>query len=310
MLKINHISRAGTVGIFLWKNLTSLKRLKFHMHVSDDDSNMFCKFYEIWWNLKKCWNFMIFQRAGTVGIFLWNNSTSLNRLKFNMHVSDDDSNMFCKFVESWWTLKKCWNFMIFLGRALSAFFYELSQPLWMGSQFTCMFLMMIPICSASLMKFGDLKKCWKSIIFLGLHCQYFSVKKFNFSEKAQISHACFWWWFQYVLQVWWNLMNFEKMLKFHDISKGQHCRHFSMKLVNFSEWPQISHACFWWWFKYVLQVWGNLVNFEKMLKFHDISRAGTVDIFLWNKLTSLNGLKFHMHVSDDDSNKFCKFDEI
>ena len=133
ILKINHISRAGTVSIFLWKNLTSLKRLKFHMHVSDDDSNMFRKFHEIWWNLKKCWNFMIFQRAGTVGIFLWNKSTSLNRLKFHMHVSDDDSNMFCKFVESWWTLKKCWNFMIFLGRALSAFFYEISQPLWMGS---------------------------------------------------------------------------------------------------------------------------------------------------------------------------------
>ena len=28
--------------------ITSLKRLKFHMHVSDDDSNMFCKFDEIW----------------------------------------------------------------------------------------------------------------------------------------------------------------------------------------------------------------------------------------------------------------------
>ena len=152
MLKFNHISRAGSVGIFLWKKLTSLKRLKFHMHVSDDDSNMFCKFYEIWWNLKKCWNFMIFQRAGTVSIFLWNKSTSLNRLKFNMHVSDDDSNMFCKFVESWLTLKKC---------------------------------------------------------------------------------------------------------------------------------------CF-----------------------HDISRAGTVSIFLWNKSTSLNGLIVHMHVSKDDSNMFCKFDEI
>ena len=153
MLKFNHISRAGTVGIFLWKNLTSLKRLKFHMHVSDDDSNVFCKFYEIWWNLKKCWNFMIFQRAGTVGIFLWNKSTSLNGLKFHMHVYDDDSNMFCKFEEIWWTLKKCWNFMIF-------------------------------------------------------------------------------------------------------------------------------------------------------------QRAGTVGIFLWNKSTSLNGLKFHMHVYDDDSNMFCKFEEI
>ena len=107
MLKINHISRADTVSIFLWKNLTSLKRLKFHMHVSDDDSNMFCKFDEIWWTLKKCWNFMIFQWASTVGIFLWNKSF-----------------------------------------------------LWMGSNFTCLFLMMIQICSASLRKFGEF---WKNV---------------------------------------------------------------------------------------------------------------------------------------------------
>ena len=126
MLKINHVSRAGTVSIFLWKNLTSLKRLNFHMHVSDDASNMFCKFDEIWWTLKKCWNFMIFQRASTVGIFLWNKSTSLNGLKFHMHVYDDDSNIFCKFDEIWWILKKCWNFMIFIGPALLTFFYEMN----------------------------------------------------------------------------------------------------------------------------------------------------------------------------------------
>ena len=113
MLKFDHISRAGTVGIFLWKNLTSLNGLEFHMHVSDDDSNKFCKFDEIRWILKKkCWNF-IFQRAGTVGLFPWNKLTSLNGLKFHMHVSDDDSNMFCKFVEIRWILNKCWNFMIF-----------------------------------------------------------------------------------------------------------------------------------------------------------------------------------------------------
>ena len=151
------ISRAGTVGIFLWNKLTSLNGLKFHMHVSDDDSNKFCTFDEIWWLLKKCWNLIIFlgpavsvfwwnlvtfekmlkfnhiSRAGTVGIFLWKNLTSLKRLKFHMHVSDHDSNMFCKFYEIWWNLKKCWNFTIFLGQALSAFFYEISQPLWMGS---------------------------------------------------------------------------------------------------------------------------------------------------------------------------------
>ena len=128
----------------------------------------------------------------------------------------------------------------------------------MGSNFTCMFLMIIPINSESLMKFGEL---WKNLeiswYFEGPALSAFFCEKFNFSEWAQISHACFWWWFQYVLQVWWNL-----------------------------------------------------VNHEKMLKFHDICRAGTVGIFLWKHLTSLNGLEFHMHVSDDDSNKFCKFDEI
>ena len=109
---------------------------------------------------------------------------------------------------------------------------------------------------------------------------------------------------------WWNLVNFEKMLKFHDISRAGTVGTFLWKKLTSLKKAQISHACFWWWFQYVLQVWWNLVNFEKILKFHDISKGGTVGFFLWNKSTSLNGLKFHMHVSDDDSNKFCKFDEI
>ena len=145
------ISRAGTVGIFLWYKLTSLNGLKFHMHVSDDDSNKFCKFDEIWWLLKKCWNLIIFQRAGSVGIFLWKNLTSLKRLKFHMHVSDDDSNMFCKFYEIWWNLKKCWNFMIFQrAGTVGIFLWKIIQLLWIGSNLTCMFLMMIQICFASL----------------------------------------------------------------------------------------------------------------------------------------------------------------
>ena len=107
MLKINHMSRAGTVSIFLWKNLNSLKRLRFHMLVSDDDFNMFCKFDEIWWHLKN--------------------------------------------VEISWYFK---------GPALSAFFYEISQLLWIGSNLTCMFLMMIQICFASSSKVGEL---WKNV---------------------------------------------------------------------------------------------------------------------------------------------------
>ena len=67
-----------------------------------------------------------------------------------------------------------------------------------------------------------------------------------------------------------------------------------------------------------------MLNFEKMWNFYYISIASPVGIFLRKILTSpnglkfhmhvsdddSNGLKFHMHVSDDDSNKFCKFDEI
>ena len=67
---------------------------------------------------------MDISRAGTVGIFLWYKLTSLNGLKFHMHVSDDDSNKFCKFDEIWWLLKKCWNLIIFLGPAVSVFFCE------------------------------------------------------------------------------------------------------------------------------------------------------------------------------------------
>ena len=160
MLKFHNISRACMVSIFLWNNITSLNGLKFHMHVSDDDSNEFCKFDEIWWTLKKCWNFMIFQRAGTVSIFLWNKFTSLNGLKFHMHVSDDDSicsASLMKFGELWKNVEISWYFK---GPALSAFFNEISQLFWIGSNFTCMFLMMIQICSASLMKFGEL---WKNV---------------------------------------------------------------------------------------------------------------------------------------------------
>ena len=101
MLKFHYICQ---VSIFLWKKLTSLNGLKFDMHVYDDDS--------IWWNLVNFEKMLKFHCICRVSIFLWKKLTSLNGLKFDMHVSDDDSNMFCKFDEIWWTLKKCWNFMI------------------------------------------------------------------------------------------------------------------------------------------------------------------------------------------------------
>ena len=114
------------------------------------------KFGEFWKNVEISWYF----KGRHCRHFSVKKLTSLNRLKFHMHVSDDDSNMFCKFDKIWWILKKCWNFIIFLGPALSAFLNEISKLLWMGSN----------------------------------------------------SHACFWWWLQYVLQVWcywWTLKNVE-----------------------------------------------------------------------------------------------------
>ena len=121
------------------------------------------KNWKVWWklvNFEKIMKFYDISRTGTVGIFLWNKLTSLYGLKFNMHVSDDDSNMFCKFDEMWWTLKKCWNFMIFWRAGSVSIFLWKIELLWIGWNFTCMFLMMIPICSASLMKFGEL---WKNV---------------------------------------------------------------------------------------------------------------------------------------------------
>ena len=49
------IFQAGPVGIFSWKILTSPNGLKFHMHVSDDDSVnsvSLMKFGELWKDVK------------------------------------------------------------------------------------------------------------------------------------------------------------------------------------------------------------------------------------------------------------------
>ena len=114
------------------------------------------KFGKLWKNVEN----MDISRAGTVGIFLWNKLTSPNGLKFHMHVSDDDSNMFCMFEEIWWILKKMLKFHdISRAGTVSIFLWKI-KLLWIGSNFTCMFLMMIQICFASLIKVGEL---WKNV---------------------------------------------------------------------------------------------------------------------------------------------------
>ena len=125
----------------------------------------------------------------------------------------------------------------------------------MGSNFTCMFLMMIPINSESLMKFGEL---WKNvenlIIFLGPAVSTFFCEKFNFSEWAGISLACFWWWFQYVLQVWWNNEFWKKWWNFMIFSSAVTVRIFLWKNWLLLNRLKFHMHVFWWWFQYVLQV--------------------------------------------------------
>ena len=69
-----------------------------------------------------------------------------------------------------------------------------------------------------MLKFHDILK--------GRQCKHFSMKKYkslnrlkfhmHVSDDDSICSASLM-----------KLVNFEKMLKFHDISKGRHCRHFS-----------------------------------------------------------------------------------
>ena len=52
------------------------------------------------------------------------------------------------------------------------------------------------------------------------------------------------------------------------------------------------------------------MNFEKMWRFHNISIACIVSIFFMKYVNFSEWLIFHMHVSEDDSKQFSKFDEI
>ena len=55
------------------------------------------------------------------------------------------------------------------------------------------------------------------------------------------------------------------------------------------------------------EFWRTLSECQNFILF---CRSGAVGIFLSKIVTSPNCLKFHMHVSGGDSNKFCKFHEF
>ena len=108
MSKFHPVWKVRRCRHFPSKTVTSPNCLTFHMHVSSGDSNEFCKFHEFWRTLRKCQNFILFWRSSAVGIFPSKIVTSLNCLKFHMHVSGGDSNNFCNFHdfgEHWKNIK-------------------------------------------------------------------------------------------------------------------------------------------------------------------------------------------------------------
>ena len=229
------------------------------MHVSGGDSNKFCKFHEFWRTLRKCLNFILFLRGGAVGIFPSKIVTSLNCLKFHMHVSGGDSNKFCKFHEFWRTLRKCQNFIPFWRFGTVGIF-----PLKIITSPNCLkFHMHVSGGdSNNFCKFHEfwrtLRKCQNFILFLR------SGAVGIFPSKIVTSPNC---------------------LKFHmHVSGGD-----SNKFCKFHEFWRTLRKC---------------LNFILFL------RSGAVGIFPSKIVTSPNCLKFHMHVSGGDSNNFCKFHEF
>ena len=61
----------------------------------------------------------LFQTAFFIKIF-----TSLNDLKFQIKVSDADSNKFCKFCDIWITLRKSVNFSLFIMSGRNGIFHK------------------------------------------------------------------------------------------------------------------------------------------------------------------------------------------
>ena len=253
------ISSSFAVRIFPSKIVTSPNCLKFHMHVSGGDSNNFCKFHVFWRTWSECQNFILFWRSGAVGIFPSKIVTSTNCLKFHMHVSGGDSNNFSKFYEFWRTFRKCQNFILFWRFGAVGIF-----PIKIVTSPNCLkFPMHVSGGDSSrFCKFHEfwrtLRKCQNFLLFW----RFLTVG--IFPSKIVTSPNC---------------------LKFHmHVSGGD-----SNNFCKFHEF------------------WRTLRKCQNFILFW---RFGAVGIFLSKFVTSPNWLKFHMHVSGGDSNKFCKFHEF
>ena len=304
--------RSGAVGIFLSKIITSPNCLKFQMHVLGGDSNKFCKFHEFWRTLRKCHNFILFLRSGALGIFLSKIVTSPNCLKFHMHVSGSDSNKFCKYHEFWRTLRKCHNFILFLRVGAAGIFLSkiVTSP-------NCLKFHMHVSGSDSnkFCKFHEfwrtLRKCHNFILFLR------SGAVGIFLSKIETSPNCL----KFQMHVLGGDSN--KFCKFHEFRRTlRKCHYFILflrfvALGIFLSKIVTSPNCL----KFHMHVSGGDSN--KFCKFHEFwrtlrkchnfilfLRSVAVGILLSKIVTSPNSLKFQMHVSGSNSDKFCKFHEF
>ena len=189
-------------------------------------------------------------KVGAVGIFRSKIVTSPNCLKFHMHVSGGDSNNFCKFHEFLRTLSECQNFILFCRFGAVGIFTSKI------------------VTSPNCLKFhmhvsgGDSNKFCKFHEFLRTlrKCQNFilfwrSSAVGIFPSKIVTPPNCL----KFHMHVSGGDSN--KFCKFHEFFRtlrkvkisscfeGRRCRHFSVKNCNFSELPQISHACVRCWFQ-------------------------------------------------------------
>ena len=238
--------------------------------------------------------------------------TSPNCLEFHMHVSGGDSNNFCKFHEFWGTLRKCLNFIQFLRSGAVGIF--LSK---IGTSPNCLKFHM-QVSGGDSNKFCKFHEFWRTlrksqnfILFLRSGAVGILPSKIITSPKCLKFH----------MHVSGGDSN--KFCKFHEFWRTlRKCLNFILFLRSgavgiFPSKIVISPNCL----KFHMHVSGGDSN--KFCKFHEFwrtlrkclnfilfFRSGAVCIFPSKIVTSQNCLKFHMHVSGGDSNKFCKFHEF
>ena len=234
-----------------------------------------------------------------------------NCLKFHMHVSGCDFNKFCKFHEFWRRFRKCQNFILFWRSGAVGIF-----PSKIVTSPRCLKFHM-HVSGGDSNNFCKFHEFWRTLS----ECQnlilfWRSGAVGIFPSKIVTSPNCL----KFHMHVSGGDSN--KFCKFHEFLRTlSECQNFilfwrSGAVGIFRSKIVTSPNCL----KFLMHVSGGDSNNCKFHKFwRTLSecqnfilfwRSGAVGIFPSKIVTSPNCLKFPMHVSGGDSNKFCKFHEF